>query len=104
MTVGNLVGFLLLAGFLYEPIARLHSLNQMIQSGRAAGERIFEILDEPIEPDEGMERDEPGDFAGDVRFVDVEFSYDDSVPVLHHISLHAHPGETIALVGTHWSG
>src|SRR6185436_5679077 len=36
MSVGDLVGFLLLAGFLYEPIGRLHSLNQMIQSGRAA--------------------------------------------------------------------
>jgi ATP-binding cassette, subfamily B, bacterial len=99
MSVGNLVGFLLLSAFLYEPIARLHSLNQMIQSGRAAGERIFEILDEPIEPDEGLERDEPGDFSGDVRFIDVGFSYDDSVPVLHHISLHARPGETVALVG-----
>jgi ATP-binding cassette subfamily B protein len=99
MSVGDLVGFLLLAGFLYEPIARLHSLNQMIQAGRAAGERIFEILDESIEPDQGIDRDEPGDFSGDVRFVDVGFSYDDSMPVLHHISLHARPGETIALVG-----
>lgn len=99
MTVGDLAGFLLLAAFLYEPISRLHSLNQMIQSGRAAGERIFEILDEPIERDEGVERDEPGDFAGDVRFVDVGFSYDETVPVLHHISLHARPGETVALVG-----
>jgi ABC-type multidrug transport system fused ATPase/permease subunit len=99
MSVGDLAAFIILAGFLYEPIGRLHSLNQMIQAGRAAGERIFEILDEPIEPDEGVERDEPGDFAGDVRFVDVGFSYDDSLPVLHHISLHARPGETIALVG-----
>jgi ABC-type multidrug transport system fused ATPase/permease subunit len=99
MSVGDLVSFLMLAAFLYEPIARLHSLNQMIQSGRAAGERIFEILDEPIEPDEGLEREEPADVAGDVRFVDVEFSYDDSLPVLHHISLHARPGETVALVG-----
>lgn len=99
MSVGNLAGFLMLAGFLYEPISRLHSLNQMIQSGRAAGERIFEILDEPIERDEGVERDEPGDFSGDVRFVDVGFSYDETLPVLHHISLHARPGETVALVG-----
>jgi ATP-binding cassette, subfamily B, bacterial len=99
MSVGDLVGFLMLAGFLYEPIARLHSLNQMIQSGRAAGERIFEILDEPIEPDEAVESDEPIGVQGDVRFVDVSFSYEDSVSVLHHISLHARPGETIALVG-----
>lgn len=102
MSRGELVGFLMLAGLLYEPIGRLHSLNQMIQSGRAAGERIFEILDEPVEADEADEAahaDEPADVQGDVRFVDVSFSYDESVPVLHHISLHAKPGETVALVG-----
>jgi ABC-type multidrug transport system fused ATPase/permease subunit len=99
MSVGDLVGFLMLAGFLYEPIGRLHSLNQMIQSGRAAGERVFEILDSPIEPDEGIGRDEPVEFEGDVRFVEVSFSYDDSIPVLHRISLHAKPRETVALVG-----
>ncbi|MEQ1859358.1 MAG: ABC transporter ATP-binding protein [Chthoniobacteraceae bacterium] len=99
MSVGDLVGFLMLAGFLYEPISRLHSLNQMIQSGRAAGERVFEILDEPIEPDEAAREEEPVEVQGDVRFIDVSFSYDETVPVLHHISLHAKPGETVALVG-----
>jgi ABC-type multidrug transport system fused ATPase/permease subunit len=99
MSVGDLVGFLLLAGFLYEPIGRLHALNQMIQAGRAAGERIFEILDTAIEPDEAAHIDEPVEVEGDVRFVDVSFSYDDSVPVLHHITLHARPRETVALVG-----
>jgi ABC-type multidrug transport system fused ATPase/permease subunit len=71
----------------------------MIQSGRAAGERVFEILDSPIEADEGASKDEPVEVDGDVRFVDVSFSYDDSIPVLHHISLHARPRETVALVG-----
>jgi len=99
MSQGELVGFLMLAALLYEPIARLHSLNQLIQSGRAAGERVFDILDEPIEPDEAVSADEPAEVQGDVRFVDVSFSYDESVPVLHHISLHARPGETVALVG-----
>lgn len=99
MSVGDLVGFLFLSGFLYEPIGRLHSLNQMIQSGRAAGERIFEILDESAEPDEADATESTDQVLGDVRFVDVGFSYDDSIPVLRHISLHAKPGETIALVG-----
>jgi ABC-type multidrug transport system fused ATPase/permease subunit len=104
MSVGDLAGFLLLAGFLYEPVSRLHSLNQMIQSGRAAGERIFEILDTPAEPDEAATRDEPAPLAGDVRFVDVGFSYGEGIPVLHHVSLHARPGETVALVGPTGAG
>ena len=47
---GDLMAFLMLTGFLYEPINKLHQLNQLIQVGRAAGERVFEIIDEPIEP------------------------------------------------------
>ena len=41
MSVGDLVAFLWLVGALYEPIGRLHSLNQILQAGRAAGERVF---------------------------------------------------------------
>jgi ABC-type multidrug transport system fused ATPase/permease subunit len=107
MSVGDLAGFLLLAGFLYEPISRLHSLNQMIQSGRAAGERIFEILDARIEPEppEAAEAARAAiEIEGDVRFVDVCFSYDEAVPVLRHVALHARPGETVALVGPTGAG
>src|SRR5437773_8933662 len=50
MQIGDLVAFLILTAFLYDPISRLHQLNQLIQAGRAAGERVFEILDEPMEP------------------------------------------------------
>jgi ABC-type multidrug transport system fused ATPase/permease subunit len=49
---GEFTAFLLLVGFLYDPIGKLHSLNQLVQSGRAAGERILEILDEKPEADE----------------------------------------------------
>jgi ATP-binding cassette, subfamily B, bacterial len=98
MSVGDLVAFLWLVGALYEPVGKLHSLNQLMQSGRAAGERVFEILDTPAEPGR-VEPDERVDVKGDVQFQDVCFSYDDKIPVLHHIHLHARPGETIALVG-----
>lgn len=98
MTVGDLVGFLWLVGLLYDPVAKLHSLNQLVQAGRAAGERVFEILDTPAEPGR-VEQDEPVNVVGDVRFQDISFSYSEDLPVLHHISLHAQPGETVALVG-----
>jgi ABC-type multidrug transport system fused ATPase/permease subunit len=108
MSVGDLVGFLLLAGFLYEPIGRLHSLNQLVQAGRAAGERVFEILDEKAEPGSVAAGDETATavalIKGDVRFRNVSFAYSDEVPVLHNITLHARPGETIALVGPSGAG
>src|SRR5437762_1983164 len=53
MQIGDLVAFLMLTAFLYDPISRLHQLNQLMQAGRAAGERVFEILDERIEPGVG---------------------------------------------------
>src|SRR5213082_468955 len=50
MQIGDLVAFLILIAFLYDPLSRLHQLNQLVQAGRAAGERVFEILDEQPEP------------------------------------------------------
>jgi ABC-type multidrug transport system fused ATPase/permease subunit len=103
MSLGDLVGFLLLVGFLYEPISKLHSLNQLLQSGRAAGERVFEILDEPLEPGAG-EPDEPVSIQGDVRFDNVSFAYTPALPVLQNLSLHAQSGQTVALVGATGAG
>lgn len=101
--VGDLVAFLWLVGALYEPIGKLHSLNQLMQSGRAAGERVFEILDTPAEPGR-VEPDERLTIQGDVQFQDVGFAYSEELPILHHIHLHARPGETIALVGQTGAG
>jgi ABC-type multidrug transport system fused ATPase/permease subunit len=103
MSVGDFVGFLLLAGFLYEPIGKLHSLNQLLQAGRAAGERVFEIMDEKVEP--GLQESEVDvTIEGDVRFEKVSFAYTKGVPVLHQITLHARQGETVALVGQTGAG
>ncbi|HEY2614432.1 MAG TPA: ABC transporter ATP-binding protein, partial [Chthoniobacterales bacterium] len=103
MQIGELVAFITLTRFLYEPVTRLHQLNQLVQAGRAAGERVFEILDEPTEP--GLDEPAmPPRIAGDIRFDDVSFSYAEGLPALRHVSLHARPGETIALVGTTGAG
>src|SRR6266436_2422255 len=49
MTLGQLIGFVFYLGLFYEPMARLHGLNQMMQAARAAGERVLDILDAPPE-------------------------------------------------------
>ncbi|HEV7866473.1 MAG TPA: ABC transporter ATP-binding protein [Chthoniobacteraceae bacterium] len=102
--IGDLVALLWLVGLLYEPIGKLHSLNQLLQAGRTAGERVFEILDTPAEPGGDVRDDEVVNIRGEVAFQDVSFAYTEEVPVLNHISLHARPGETIALVGTTGAG
>ncbi|MBT5928533.1 MAG: ABC transporter ATP-binding protein [Verrucomicrobia bacterium] len=103
MTIGDLVGFVLFLGLFYEPIGRLHGLNQMMQGARAAGERVFDILDaEPERPD----RDQPlkTPIKGDVVYDRVVFQYDEDRTVLHDVSLHAKPGQMIALVGPTGAG
>src|SRR5213083_3412031 len=67
MQIGDVVAFLMLTAFLYDPISRLHQLNQLMQAGRAAGERVFEILDEPVES--GLiDRETSARIAGDIRY------------------------------------
>ena len=113
LRIGDLVAFLMLVNYLYEPISRLHGLNQLLQAGRAAGERVFEIIDEQVEPGfihvadaEGVPTLKEGahQFNGDVRFQNVCFSYNEDLPVLRNINLHARPGETVALVGSTGAG
>lgn len=103
MELGVLVMFIVFARLLYEPVGRLHQLNQLFQSGRAAGERVFEILDEPIETDEGAGNSAPA-VKGEVEYRDVSFSYTEERQILKDISLHARAGEMIALVGTTGAG
>jgi ATP-binding cassette subfamily B protein len=104
MQLGDLAGFLLATGYLYEPVGKLHQLNQLVQAGRAAGERVFEIMDEPIEPGWSTTGCIPA-VVGDVRYENVSFSYrEDGRLALDRISFHARPGETIALVGATGDG
>jgi ATP-binding cassette subfamily B protein len=129
LQLGDLVGILMLMAFLYDPISRLHQLNQLVQAGRAAGERVFEILDEDAEPGvvakiksvgepdrfPRIKRDDTREAAsfpytpgqpiiGDIRYEDVSFSYVDGLSALRHISFHTPPGTTTALVGATGAG
>jgi len=105
--LGVLGSFLLLARYLYEPVGRLHTLNQLLQAGRAASERVFSILDAEVE--EGWKTNTAASslntpLRGEVRYESVGFEYQKETAVLHDISLHAQPGEMIALVGPTGAG
>ncbi len=104
MTSGEITAFLLYLTLFYEPVSKLHQLNQMLQSGRAAGERVFEILDAVDEPglDDGIHLSQP--CRGHVRYVDVGFAYGEAVATLSAVNLEAKPGQTVALVGPTGAG
>ena len=114
LQLGDLVAILMLTAFLYDPISRLHQLNQLVQAGRAAGERVFEILDEDAEPGALggagrpattiIDHDHTKRVIGDIRYENVSFSYVEGLPALKQLSFHALPGTTTALVGATGAG
>ncbi|NQU10048.1 ABC transporter ATP-binding protein [bacterium] len=107
LQIGQFVMFLLYLTMFYQPVRMLHMLNQLFQAGRAAGERVFDILDAGVEVGE-----QPGAVVlaegergrGEVEFRHVAFAYRPDMPVLHDLDIHARPGLTIALVGPTGAG
>ena len=105
MSVGELVAFLLYLALFYEPIGKLHGLNQMLQAARAGGERVFDILDATEERKDIAESNPlPEPVRGEVEFREVHFEYTEDKPALHDISLTAKPGQMTALVGPTGAG
>jgi ATP-binding cassette subfamily B protein/subfamily B ATP-binding cassette protein MsbA len=103
LTAGQLTGFLWSLSLFYEPVGRLHQLNQILQAGRAATERVFDILDAPEEANvrDGQELQVS---AGHVSYQKVVFAYHGKAATLRGVSLEAKPGQTIALVGPTGAG
>ncbi|MCZ6497427.1 MAG: lipid A export permease/ATP-binding protein MsbA [Gammaproteobacteria bacterium] len=97
------MGFLTAMGMLLGPMKRVININVALQRGIAAGESLFEILDEPIEQDRGtitLTR-----ARGDIEFRNVSFTYDPNKGrVLHDVSIKSPAGSTIAIVGRSGSG
>ncbi|MFT6178579.1 MAG: ABC-type multidrug transport system fused ATPase/permease subunit [Akkermansiaceae bacterium] len=104
MTQGELFQFFLLLSLFYEPVSKLHQLNQMALSSRAAADRVFEILDSEDEPDAASGNPLPRPVRGAVQFDQVSFAYDEDQPILNRVSLNAEPGQTIALAGSTGAG
>jgi subfamily B ATP-binding cassette protein MsbA len=102
-SVGEFVGYLTAAFLLPRPIRQLSDANGDIQKGIAAAESLFEILDEPGEPDQGTYQIER--CKGALEFKNLSFQYQGaSEPALIDINFKAEPGQTIALVGASGGG
>ena len=104
MALGEFLSYFLMLSLFYEPVGKLHQLNQMALSSRAAADRVFEVLDSEDEPDAASGSPLPRPVKGAVSFENVSFAYDDDQPTLHSITIKAAPGETIALAGTTGAG
>lgn len=104
LTAGTLVAFVLYVERFFEPIRELAQRYNVFQATMAASERVFNLLDSAPDIQDRPEAQTLPTVEGDVAFDDVNFSYGDGQRILHGVSLHAAPGERIALVGETGAG
>ena len=104
VTVGVVVAFLAYVTRFFEPIRELAQVYTLFQQSMAAGEKIFALLDYPIEVTDHPGAKEMPRIEGRVEFDSVGFGYVEGVPVLKDVDFTAEPGQTIALVGPTGAG
>lgn len=104
ITVGELVAFNSYFFMIAFPLRMIGHIVNVTQRSRAAGKRIFEILDEEQEIKERPSVITNISLAGDIVFRNITFNYAHNLPVLHTVNVHIKAGETVALVGPTGSG
>lgn len=103
LSPGELIAFIGYIAFMVQPIRTVMSRMGSLQTGLAATERIFAMLNTPTESTDRA-RTDPGRLRGEVVFEDVRFSYTEGQEILKGISLSVRPGERVAIVGPTGSG
>ena len=103
MTQGQLFSIVAAIMMMFTPVKRLTRVSNIMQKSVGAAEGVFSLLDEPRDVVDKVDAIEMPRTRGEVVFDNVTFSYGDE-PVLKGFSLHANPGEVIALVGPSGAG
>jgi ATP-binding cassette subfamily B multidrug efflux pump len=101
---GVMVAFIQYIQRMYQPIRDLAEKYNIMQAAMASSERVFTLLDTPESVKNPLRPKRAASFRGEIEFKDVWLSYKSGEPVLKGISLHARPGEKIALVGATGGG
>jgi ATP-binding cassette, subfamily B, multidrug efflux pump len=104
LDLGIMVAFLFYVQRFFDPIRSLTMQYSIMQRAMASGQRIFEVLDVPIQVQDKPGALDPLTIDGSVEFRDVTFGYVRDIPVLRNVSFRVEPGETVALVGPTGSG
>ena len=103
LTLGDATAFIQYSRQFNQPLGEIAGMMQMLQSGVASAERVFELLDAEEEPEDSSQARIDGRAEGLVEFRDVSFSYTDE-PLIQDLNLRVEPGQTAAIVGPTGAG
>jgi ATP-binding cassette, subfamily B, multidrug efflux pump len=104
VSVGIIATFIIYGQNFIGPLRQLANMYNAIQAALAGAERIFEIIDSPVEIDGILVDEDSPPFRGQVCFEHVDFAYQPGIPIITDMNLEAKAGETIALVGPTGAG
>ena len=104
MSLGDVQAFIQYSRHFTQPVTQIASMVNLLQSGVASAERVFELLDEDEEPRDSHMATIEGVTRGEVAFEDVSFRYDEDRPLIEELSMTVRPGQMVAIVGPTGAG
>jgi len=104
ISIGDVQAFIQYSRQFTQPLAQLGSMANLVQSGVASSERVFELLDAEEQTPDADPAQSPSTHTGRLEFDHVSFSYDPTKPLITDLSLVAEPGQTVAVVGPTGAG
>jgi ATP-binding cassette subfamily B multidrug efflux pump len=104
ISIGDVQAFIQYSRQFTQPLSQLGSMANLLQSGVASAERVFELLDAPEQTPDAAPAQSPTTHTGRLEFEHVSFSYDPAKPLIDDLSLVAEPGQTVAVVGPTGAG
>lgn len=104
LSIGDVQAFVQYSRQFSQPLTQVASMANMVQSGVASAERVFELLDAPEQTAEPVDARRPESVRGQVAFEEVSFRYQPDTPLIDGLSLSVRPGQTVAIVGPTGAG
>ncbi|MBV9592289.1 MAG: ABC transporter ATP-binding protein, partial [Actinobacteria bacterium] len=104
MSLGDVQAFIQYSRQFTQPLTQVASMANLLQSGVASAERVFDLLDADEQSPEPVAPRTIADATGRVEFEHVSFRYDPATPLIDDLSLVAEPGQTVAIVGPTGAG
>ncbi|WP_280672040.1 MULTISPECIES: ABC transporter ATP-binding protein [unclassified Kitasatospora] len=104
LSIGDVQAFIQYSRQFSQPLTQVASMANLVQSGVASAERVFELLDAEEQSAEPLHPERPAELRGLVSFEDVAFRYEADKPLIEDLSLKVEPGHTVAIVGPTGAG